>query len=151
MPVRTTFKVEGGPQIAAALRELGGPATVRVTRSALNRGATPIVKRAKQLAPDPASADDPHSTGELRRSIAKRLRRSRRGSTRHEVLIGIERPRSRIAHLLEFGAAHMAAEPYLRPSLDEKAGEVVQVMTQAMSAGIEREVRRLAQKTLRKR
>jgi HK97 gp10 family phage protein len=151
MPIKTTFRMEGGPQIVAALRELGGPATVRVVRSALNRGATPIVRRAKQLAPQVGDPDDPYATGALRKAIAKRLRRSRRGATRHEVLIGVEKPRSRIAHLLEFGSAHQAAEPYLRPALDEQAGEVVQVIKRAMHTGIEREVRRLAQKTLRRR
>ena len=54
----------------------------RVVRSALNRAATPIVARARALAPEPGSSGDPYATGETRRAIAKRLRRQRQGSSR---------------------------------------------------------------------
>ena len=50
MVSKVSFKVEGARQIEAAMKELGVQAAGRIARSALNRSATPIVKRAKELA-----------------------------------------------------------------------------------------------------
>jgi HK97 gp10 family phage protein len=52
------------------------------------------------------------------------------------------RKASRYAHLIEYGSSRQAAQPFLRPALDEKSHEVIQVMADAMRSGIEREVRR---------
>jgi Bacteriophage HK97-gp10, putative tail-component len=106
MVAKVDFKVHGLAEIERAMKELGTAASNRIARSSLNRGATPVVKRAKELAPTPGDPDDPYATGELKKAITKRLRRARRGSSKQEILVGIERPRSRIVHLLEFGSAH---------------------------------------------
>jgi HK97 gp10 family phage protein len=138
MVVKVNFKFEGGKEIAAAMKELGVSASGRIVRSALNRSANVVTKRAKELVPV--------DSGELRRAIAKRLRRARRGSDKQTVLVGIERPTSRRAHFAEFGTSRSAAHPFLRPSLDESAAEVLRVQQEAMRAGLEREVAKLAQK-----
>jgi HK97 gp10 family phage protein len=140
MPGKLTIKVAGAKQIELALKELGAAAANRIARSSLNRGATPVVRRARELA-----AED---TGELKRSISKRLRRHRAGSDRQTILIGVEKPRSRISRLLEFGAAHMAPRPFLRPALDLTVSEALRIQQEAMAEGVEREVRKLAAKTL---
>jgi HK97 gp10 family phage protein len=147
------IKVHGMAEIRRALEELGTQAASRVARSALNRAATPVVKRAKELAPQPGDSDDPHSTGALRKAIAKRLRRQRRGSDKQVVVIGLEKPVSRRVHFVEFGTRFMRPEPFLRPALDERVGEVLRIMREAMAAGIQREVAKAAQKfgTMRKR
>jgi HK97 gp10 family phage protein len=147
MVVKLTFRVEGAKQIEAAMKELGVQAANRIARSALNRAATPIVKRARELAPTPGDPNDPYATGQLKRAITKRLRRQRRGSSRQTVLVGIERPASRYAHLAEFGSSRQAAEPYLRPSLDEESETALRVMQDAMKAGIEREIAKLRSRT----
>ena len=136
-----TIKVDGAWEIDAAFRELGSRAAGRVLRSALTRAGTVLVKAARDRAPQKGAPDDPYATGQLRRAISKRLRRARPG--RQELLVGVQKPRSRIVHLLEFGSAHQAAEPFLRPALDEAGPEAVEVMRQAMVAGIEREVEKL--------
>jgi hypothetical protein len=48
---------------------------------------------------------------------------------------------------------HQAAQSFLRTSLDESVAETLRIQGDAMRAGIEREVKKLAQKhgTLRKR
>ena len=143
MPDKLVIKVEGAKEIEAAMRALGVAAANRIARSALNRASTPIVRRARELAPTPGDPNDPYATGGLKKAISKRLRRQRPGSSEQIILIGIERPRSRIAHLLEFGAAHMASEPFLRPALDEAHGQTLQVMQQALSAGVDREIKKL--------
>jgi HK97 gp10 family phage protein len=140
---KVTITVDGTRRVAAVLKELGVAAANRIARSALNRGATPVVKRARELAPTPGDPDDPYATGRLKKAITKRLRRARRGSDKQEILIGIERPRSRVVHLLEFGSAHQSAEPFLRPALDETKGEVIEAMREAMETGIKRERQKL--------
>jgi HK97 gp10 family phage protein len=139
---KVTFRVDGAREVEAALKALGAVAANRVARSALNRSATPVVKRAKELVPV--------DTGELRDSITKRLRRHRSGSDRQTILIGVEKPRSRITHLVEFGTAHTPARSFLRASLDTTVDEVLQIQRRAMAEGIDREVRRLAVKALAK-
>lgn len=136
----TRIRVDGTKAVNDALLELGVQASTRIARSALNRSATPVVKRAKELAP--------FRTGELRRHISKRvLRQSKRGD-RVVVIIGVEKPESPLAHLLEFGTAHSPAQPFLRPALDETAHTALEIQRQAMAEGVEREVRKLAVRAL---
>lgn len=135
MVERVNFKVHGAAEIERAMKELGQQAANRIARSALNRGGTPIVKRAKDLVPV--------NTGELKKAISKRLRRQRRGSDKQTLVIGIENPTSRRAHFTEFGTANSAASPFLRPAMDETQATVVQTMTDAMRVGIEREIKKL--------
>ncbi len=47
MPIDVSFKVEGLYQINQALKELGSRAANRVARSAVNKGANPILQRAR--------------------------------------------------------------------------------------------------------
>jgi hypothetical protein len=51
MPGKVTIAVEGAKQIEAALKALGPIAAGRVARSALTRGATPVVQQARALVP----------------------------------------------------------------------------------------------------
>jgi HK97 gp10 family phage protein len=138
MVSKVSFRVEGAKQIEAALKELGPVAAGRVARSALNRSATPIVRRARELVPVRTSA--------LKKAITKRLRRQRRGSSRQEALVGIERPASRYAHIVEFGSARQAAKPYLRPAADEKASEALDKLGENLGRGIEREALKIARR-----
>ena len=66
------IEVRGLREIERALKDLGATAANRVARSALNRSASPVVRDAK--------ARVPVDTGELKRSVTKRLRRQRRRS-----------------------------------------------------------------------
>ena len=50
MPSKISFTVTGAKEVERAMKELGAQAANRIARSALNRSATPIVKRAKELA-----------------------------------------------------------------------------------------------------
>jgi hypothetical protein len=65
-----TVKVHGLQEIQRALAELGPTAANRAARSALNKAATPVVKRARELAPTPGDPDDPYATGALSEALA---------------------------------------------------------------------------------
>ena len=91
MVSRVEFKVTGAREIEAALKELAAQAANRIARSALNKSATVVVKRARELAPQSGDSNDPYATGLLHKPITKRLRRQRRGSSPQTVVIGVER------------------------------------------------------------
>lgn len=138
MTAAVKFEVHGLREIDALLKELGPAVANRVARSALNRSATPVVQRARELVPV--------DTGELRKSISKRLRRHRQGSSTQTILIGVEKPVSRRVHFVEFGTRFQPAQSFLRSSLDESVGEVLSIQKEALWQGIQREVRKLAEK-----
>jgi hypothetical protein len=73
---KVTITVTGAAEVEAALRELGARVANRIARSALNRAATPIVKRARELAPTPGDPDDPYATGAQKGIEAPTFRRS---------------------------------------------------------------------------
>jgi hypothetical protein len=55
--------------------------------------------------------------------------------------VGFKKPRSRIVHLVEFGFMHkggnmVAARPFIRPAMDAKAKEALEIMQQVISLGI---------------
>jgi hypothetical protein len=96
------IKVTGAREIEKILKELGPTAANRIARSALNRSATPIVRRAKELVPV--------ATGELKRATT---RRQRRGSDKQEILIGKPPPRSRSVRWCASSTAPLAPLPCL--------------------------------------
>ena len=77
--------------------------------SALAAGAAEVLEEAQRLAP--------FDTGELAQDIQTRV--AKRSSTMAVVLVGNTR-RIYYAHMQEFGTAHHAAQPYLRPAFDAK-------------------------------
>ena len=56
---KVTIMVEGLREIERPMKELGVQAANRVARSALNRSATPVVRKAREGAPQPGPGDDP--------------------------------------------------------------------------------------------
>lgn len=130
------FSIEGAAEMERLLRALGPAVASRVGDKALRAAARPIVAEAKRLVPV--------RTGRLKRSIAVASERRRKGDNERVVLIGVKPPASRIAHLVEFGTAHSAARPFLRPALDGKAGEALDEMGRVLAEGIETEAVKLA-------
>ena len=57
MVSRVECKVTGAREIEAALKELGAQAANRIARSALNKSATVMVKRARELAPQSGDSE----------------------------------------------------------------------------------------------
>lgn len=129
-------EVRGGRDIENALTLLPARVAERVSKSALRAGAQVIRKEAKRLVPK--------DTGELAEGIvvqAPTRRQRRRGAAL--IVVGILRPVSRIAHLIEFGWRWSAAQPFLRPALDSKGAEAVRVIGQRMMRGIVREMQKI--------
>ena len=98
-------------------------------------GARVVARRAKQLAPVSA-------TGDLKQSIkAMRDPDWRTQSGRKVALAG---SKLFYSSLVEFGTAHTAARPFLRPAADSSAVEIRAKIEANLSAGIDREIAKQA-------
>lgn len=135
MPGKITFSIRGAREMEHLLKQLGPNVASRVGDQALRAGAKPIIEEAKRRVRV--------RTGELRDSITTDTARGKQQSQR-TVLIGFLPPASRRAHFEEYGTAKQAAHPFMRPALDEKAGDALDEMGKVLARGIEREAKKLA-------
>lgn len=149
MPGTIEFEIKGAEAFERVLIQLG-------PRVAKRLGGT-AVRAAGRLVRDEAKALAPADTGNLRRSIIVVTPRGTRAQYQRTALVGYskapvadERRKSgvdvvsRRAHLTEFGTAHSAARPHLRPAMARKAPEALNVMGRVLGDGIEREAGKLA-------
>lgn len=135
MPGNINFEIKGAKEMERLLKELGPRVAQRVGDAALRAGAKPIVDAAKQRVAV--------RSGALRDSITVVSDRRRNDDAR-VVLIGFKKPASGHAHLIEFGTAHSAAKPFMRPAMDEKAQEALNEEARVLARGIDREAKKLA-------
>lgn len=135
MTGEVTFQIKGAAEMEALLKELGPQIANKVGDQSLRAAAKVIVEEAKRLVPV--------LSGELRDAIRARVQRPRSENTR-VLLIGFERPTSARAHLTEFGTAHSAAKPFMRPAMDAKASAALDEMGKVLARGITREAKKLA-------
>ena len=136
MAVRTS-RITGAREMSRVLSKLPPKIGGRVLANAVRAGARVIAKEAK--------ARVPVRTGALKKSIAVRKATGRRASrTGVRVHVGFLKPVSRRAHLTEFGTAHSAAQPFLRPAFDSRAPAALAKIGQILGRGIERAATKLA-------
>jgi HK97 gp10 family phage protein len=136
---KVKVRIEGLRECEAALAELGKAAKGALIH-ALNRAAKPIVEFAKQKAP--------RRTGILVTTIkvARRVKRGRKPKADAVVHAGSISP---LAHLQEFGTAHHAPQPFMRPAFDAKAPEAVAGFKDELKIAIERKKVQLARRNAR--
>lgn len=113
--MRVTVKVEGLKELEAIMGTLSAATNKRAAAVVLMEVAEPLAEDAAALAPD-----DPATGGFDLKSTIRAGRRATRGAKHRkespvEVLIG---PRSRHAHLQEYGTSRHGAQPYMRPMWD---------------------------------
>jgi HK97 gp10 family phage protein len=122
----------GGPELEAALRDLGEKVAGRLGENAVRAGVRVIATRARQ------NGRWVDRTGTLRASI-KVLRQLDRGAGTRTAYAGSNDFR---AKFFEFGTVHMAARPFLRPALDQGGQEAVDKLASNLSSGVSRELAR---------
>jgi HK97 gp10 family phage protein len=124
----TKITFSGGPQLEAALRDLGSKAAGRLGTNAVRSGARVIANAAKATAPV--------RTGELKKSIRMFDERSQTGGTERTAYAGT---RLFYAYWVEFGTAHSPAQSFLRTAADTAWQDAVDKMKENLAQGIERE------------
>lgn len=130
---KISFEIKGAREMERLLLELGDQVAKKLLKKAIRAGAKPVVAEMRRLVPV--------RTGALRKSITVQAVRARGAAV---VSIGFAKPVSRRAHLIEFGTAHHAANPFFRPALDSKAAEVLEAMAKTLARDIEAEAEKLA-------
>lgn len=142
---RELFKVEGLKELEAALKEL--PRTT--ARGVLRRT---LVKEAKPIAAA-GEANAPKLTGQLAQSYTIGSKLSRRQKRLHkkesdvEIFVGpTPHPKS---VQTEFGNAHQAPHPHLRPAWDGNVMRVLDGIRNTLADEIEKTRARIARKAAR--
>jgi HK97 gp10 family phage protein len=123
------FTIKGGKELDSSLRELGPRVASRGGDKALRAAARVIVREAKRLVPV--------RTGDLKRSITYTPSTKGRGSNERLVLIGFKPPVSRRAHFTEYGTVKSSAKPFMRPAMDARAQDALNVMAEILALFIE--------------
>lgn len=135
MSFRVRF--EGGAELARALSQLSTRVSKKFVKEALVHAAEPLRDRMEELAPHEPGKPD------LRDTLAVS---TARGEDRLETAVAIGPTKQGFyGSFLELGTATMAAQPFVRPALDEKSSEALQRLSDDLwvslaSRGISRSV-----------
>lgn len=142
---RQTFKIEGLAELDEALQELPKATARNVLKRVLTEQGAPIRDDGERLAP--------RRKGGLKQSytITQKLSRRQKSLNRKEsdveVYIG-PGPAAKSVQT-EFGNAHQAAHPHLRPAFDGNVMKVLNGIKTSLETEIEKAVQRLAKKAAR--
>lgn len=115
-----TMTVRGSEHLRRNLARLAGAERRQAQRDGLEAGARIVETHAK--------IECPVDTGFLRNSIQVD------SVTPMEAIIA---PHTDYAEHVEFGTSRMAAQPYMRPALDEHEGEILQAVEATVAAFVE--------------
>lgn len=141
MTNQTTIRLEGAKEMLRTLEAADEKLASRTLGKALRRGSAPVLADMKRLAS--------RETGALRDSltVAFRGKKANRyavlGPDKNAVYItpkGRRRP-SRYAHLVENGhSGTVAANPFIRPAVDQNHERVIDIMADTIKTDLERAV-----------
>lgn len=143
--MKTTFKIEGLAELDQALTELPKATARNVLLRTLKTEAQPIA--------DAGEAYAPKLSGGLAQSYVVSTKLSRRQKSQHpkesmvEVYVGPS-PHPKGVQT-EFGNAHQAAQPHLRPAWDGNWRRVLDGIKNTLTEEIEKARARLARKAAR--
>lgn len=147
------IKLEGFAELENALKDELPKATAKnVLRRSGKTAMGRIEDRAKQLVP----VDD----GQLHDSITTKPARAKRqrGSVKYAASSGITlltgptgRPEGGNAAWQEYGTVKMAAQPFMRPAIDEEAPNVIEDIRAELTTQIDKARKRIARKLARGR
>lgn len=132
MALEPKLTLEGGPELEATLKGLGGQVAGRLGENAVRAAARVIVAQARK---SKAFFD---ISGETRRSF-RVLRQIDRRSGSRTAYAGST---YFVARFLEFGTSRMPPRPSLRPALDTGGQAAVDAMVNNIKTGIDRETAR---------
>lgn len=137
-------KLQGVEELKRVFAQLPGRCRRNVLRVGVRAGAKVVIKAIVARAPvDPGGPNRP-KFGHLRDNIKiKAVRGNSADVARFVVTTGS----AFWGNFLEFGTRFIKARPFMRPALDESAGEALEAMVKAISTGIEKEAAIIASPT----
>ena len=136
--MNVTVEITGLKELDAALRALPDAMQAGPVREGLKAGAEVLRQSMAHRAPR-----DPDVSGvTLAEEMVAEVKVSTKRDTA-EARIGPSK-RAWYGRFQEFGTEHHAAQPFMRPALDQDGQLAIAALAQAMAAGLERAARRLA-------
>lgn len=132
--MKMTFAVDTAA-LEKALAALPSQMRKSSLQAAARAGMKQVAARAKALAPE--------DTGEMKRGIAVGTGKGG-GSGRVRAVVYIKGPAYRRAHLAEFGTARAAAQPFLRPALEQAHGAAVKAAAETLEKHLAKNAAKLA-------
>jgi len=151
MPFAVSGKIEGLGELVKRLAGVSAAVRKKLLKQAINAATRAVLREAKALAPI-------GETKLLRRSLGRKTKVYRHSGT----VVGIVGPRvgyktairtvtrgpnrgkevyanpTQYAHLVELGTTHSRAKPFLAPAFAQAQAPALAVMTEIISAGIEK-------------
>lgn len=135
---RTTVKVHGLRELQRALKQMPKAVAGNVLAKTLSEAGEPFARRATALAPV--------LTGALKASIV--VGRAKKTRTSATVAIGPGPHPQGVFQ--EFGTAHHAAQPFMRPAWDAHKHRALDEIVRALRERIERTAAQLARRAKRR-
>lgn len=126
------MKTEGTADVLRKFSALSAQAQRTVGRDSLRSAARVVVAKAKQRVPV--------DSGLLKRSITQTVSV---GNGKFEALVGY-RKKAFYGGFVELGTSKMAAQPFLRPALDESHAEIEAVFVDSLNRTIDGQTGRAA-------
>lgn len=117
------LKLEGTDKALKSLQKLQGKELEKAMRKWMNRAIQVILEEAKRR----ASFVKGYSTGALKESLRKKLKKKRDGTLQAKV-----EAKKYYAFSVEYGTKDQDPQPFLHPAGEAKKGEVVKIMTEGM-------------------
>lgn len=130
MARRASVSIEGGEELLKRLQGLPDAAAGKAMDAALMAGA--------EIVRADASRRAPRRTGKLSESIVAELKTGKSG--RKSAVIG-PNEEAFYGSFVELGRKNQAAQPYLRPALDENKDTVQRAIADELRSAIEKAVR----------
>lgn len=132
------FRVTGLDALTAKLRALPQEIADKLGDNALKAGAKPIMAEMARTVRR-SNRNEPHIADNIASQVDKEAESGSR-----VIHIGFRKNVSWRVHFLEFGTAHSAAHPFIRPAMDTQRDAALQAMATSLASGLQRLARDLS-------
>lgn len=137
----------GDKKLIKKLKALSAATAKKVVRPAIEKAVKVVAKEAKRLAPE--------QTKLLKKSIGQRVKTYKhsgaivgiigpRTGFKKEVIVdgkGEVRNPTKYAHLVELGTSKRAAQPFLRPALENKRSAALAILRSDIAKNIDKQIK----------
>lgn len=135
------FGMEGMSELNKALKKLPDKLADRAVKNAMAAGARVVRNEARRLVPVGPGPTHLKDMIVVSRTVQ---RGGRRRTLKGQVVLGIRDEGRFYAHLVEYGASHMAAHPFMRPALDNTHEAAIRVIGPKLGSEVEKQARKLS-------
>lgn len=149
MPQKSSMRMDGLRELQASMKDLSSKTQRQILRRATAAGAQVMVREVRARAPVLKEPHPNRKPGTIKKNIRyANVRGNKLGV--HEVMVGVRVARGGKGgpddpfywRFVEFGTAHMAAQPFLRPAFETKKVEAANRMKERLTEQIESQARK---------